>query len=47
MIAIKYKIYIFIKYTGPALALIILLYAWWFVRQVKSGMPDIEDVEMD
>lgn len=41
----RYNIYIFGLYAGPVLALIILFYFWWFVRQARDGMPDIEDVE--
>ena len=42
----KYKIYIFTLYVVPILALIILFYFWWFVRQVKDGMPGIEGVDL-
>ncbi len=42
----RYKIYVFGLYAGPVLALIILFYFWWFVRQARDGMPDIEDVEL-
>ena len=42
---IKYKILCAAKYIMPALVLIVLLYAWWFVRHVKDGMPDIKDVK--
>ena len=42
---IKYKTLSVIKYITPVLALIVLVYAWWFVRKIRDGMPDIEDVQ--